>query len=132
MNSEKFKAFINSKFIEWEHAQGERGTVSGFAAAISNSIGSDVYQGDVSHWMKGSRIPGIKALRNLSKSPLIGPEVWEAAGYGYIVNDPLLLRTLASLESLPRPIQERFAEAAERAARNPGAQQELGAILQTV
>lgn len=113
-NTERFKTFINARFLAWEQAIGKRGTVKDFARDIGT------YQGDVSHWMAGDRIPGLKALQKITNSPWIGPEAWEAAGYGYLVKDPELIRVLVALDSLPRSIQERFATEAERMAREHG------------
>jgi hypothetical protein len=120
---EKFAKFINARFIAWENGLGSRGTVSNFAKAV------DAYQGDVSHWLKGTRVPGFKVLLKLSQNPIVGPEVWEAAGYGYMVKDPLQIRTLAALETLPRPLQEWFADQAERKAREH-TQEETGLSFQ--
>ncbi len=124
-NTEKFKKFMQNRFIAWEVARGEKGTVTDFATAI------DVYQGDVSHWMKGTRVPGIKVLQKIAASKWIGPEVWEAAGFGYLVKDPVLLRTLAALESLPRPLQESFAEEAEHRAEEYGEKGQTSLTLQS-
>jgi hypothetical protein len=106
-----FHRFINEKYLAWEHNMvGGRGSVSGFAEAIG------AHQGDVSHWLRGSRMPGEKVAKKIAASPLIGSQVLTILGYGYRVDDPLLIRTLENLETLPLPVQERFAEMAEQMA----------------
>lgn len=128
-NLEKFKQYVHSRYIAWEASRGQRGDVSTFAREIG------AYQGDVSHWLNGTRLPGVKVLKKITENsprirvqkivagqlteieePIIGPDAWVAAGYGYLVNDPELIRTLIALEQLPRSMQQSFAAEAEKRA----------------
>lgn len=134
--SQIWKDFINRKFLEYQMSQGRRVTVSEFADAVSlppavNDRGLKIYQGDVSHWLKGTRIPGVKYLKALAKSPLVGPGVWEAAGFEFDVSDldPVELQVIEAMRELPESMRNEFARQVEDTARRQLSGQSSGALV---
>lgn len=119
--NDRFGSFMTTKFLEWQTALGRRATVTEFADAL------DLYQGDVSNYLHGRRIPGVKIVQKMAANPIIGVGIWQAAGYGRVVEDELELRTLAALEALPPQLKEKFVLEAERLALNPN--HEPGALV---
>lgn len=105
----EFKNFINQKFIEFERAAGERKTVTNFAEYL------DENQGNVSHWLNGTRVPQKKVLDRLAK--ILGPEVYAAAGYiEPMPENPLLRHLLRLVDGLPKMDQEYIVQLAEQKA----------------
>jgi hypothetical protein len=112
--NKQFKEFMTARFLAYENQLGRRVSISEFAEAI----GPGIYQGDVSYWLKGARVPGLTIVRRLAANPIIGAGVWSASGLIEPAPDsPLLKRTLAAMEKLPPGMQERITEMIENRAR---------------
>lgn len=112
--NEKFKNFMTERFLAYERQLGRRVNISEFTEAI----GPGIYQGDVSYWLKGTRVPGLTVVKRLAANPVIGPGVWEAASLiEPMPVNPLLRRSLAAMEKLPPGVQERLTEMIENRAR---------------
>jgi len=86
---------MNRKITEYQAREERLITVTEYAELLG------VHQGDLSHWLKGRRTPGEKVVKKLAANPLIGPEVWEAAG---IITDPVV----AALNRLPDDLRRRY------------------------
>jgi hypothetical protein len=114
---EVFKRFMNERFLAFQNDKGERATVTQFADAISKKAESGeviyrFYQGDVSHWLKGTRLPGSGMLKILAQSPLVGPGVWKAAGFelNQPELDPLEEALINNLRRMPPTVRQEFAK----------------------
>jgi hypothetical protein len=111
----QFKEFMTARFLAYENQLGRRVSISEFAEAI----GPGIYQGDVSYWLKGARVPGLTIVRRLAANPIIGSGVWSASGLIEPAPDsPILRRTLSAMEQLPPGMQERITEMIEKRARD--------------
>lgn len=124
-----FREFINARFLAFQNAKGERATVTEFADALSvraesGEVINQVFQGDVSHWLHGTRIPGAAMLKILAKSKWVGPDVWKAAGYQFGPDlDPLEAQVLGFMRKMPPAMRQEFARMVESRAE---AEQEKG------
>jgi hypothetical protein len=112
--NKQFKEFMNARFLAYETSLGRRVNITEFAEAI----GPGIYQGDVSYWLKGARVPGLTIVRRLAANKIIGSGVWAASGLIEPAPDsPILRRTLSAMEQLPPGMQERITEMIEKRAR---------------
>jgi transcriptional regulator with XRE-family HTH domain len=104
-----FKDYINREYINWMSRQGERKTISEFAKYL------DVNQGDLSHWLNGTRAPKGGTLAKVARA--LGPDAYQAAGQPEPMPDsPILRRTLRNMSKLPPAMQEQIADAVEKRA----------------
>ena len=114
-----FKNYINQKFLDFERRSGSRKTVTEFATDIGEN------QGNVSHWLNGTRTPQGTVLARLQKT--WGDEVYAAALPIEIMPDePVLRRAVEAMKKLPPQLREQIAEAAERYAQEAEREQAVG------
>lgn len=133
-----FRDFFTRKYLEYEARLGRRVTITEFADALSlraesGEVIGQIFQGDVSHWLKGTRLPGPKLLKILAQSPIIGPECWRMAGYEFEVDDlsPMEAAVLENLQRLPPAMQAEAAQMIENMAKKAGREQPRQYAMQT-
>jgi hypothetical protein len=109
-----FKDFVFKKYQQYQDElwkeRGVKATISMFADHVGEN------QGDISHWINGTRTPKGRILDRLAKK--WGPEVYTAAGaVEPAPTDPLLRKVLRLMANLPPDVQEEIAQLAEEKAR---------------
>lgn len=101
----KYQAFEQSL---WEKSR-ERATVTKFSRYI------DENQGDVSHWLNGTREPKGRVIDRLAKK--WGPEVYEVLGkVEPMPKSPLLRKVLSLMDNMSPEGQEEVARMVEEKA----------------
>lgn len=98
-----FPKFLENKFVEWQHREGERKTIADFA----NYLG--VSQAVISFWMNGSRKPNPTSIELLVKT--FGLEVYDALGLPRPNEDLYIIEKI--FDHLPPTLQRSLREQAE-------------------